>query len=224
MSVAALPQTLEFRHLPDGSVIAALHVHMPDGSTRTFEASAHEDEISGDDEIGSLWSGLKKLGRSIGHVARSIAHSKVFKIAAIALASAVPFAGPVLGPALLATAAATGIASKLAHSHLLHKAGHAAAAAKVALSASADAHKITGGNKDAARALLTAANKKRLAADALASKGPPSAQKPAQPARSATRDPLVAARAGRLLSSEGRPVSEEELRAAHASGRVFWLA
>jgi hypothetical protein len=202
-----------YEHLRDGSVVAKMYVTLPDGSVKTFEASAHPDEV------GSLWSGLKKLGKGIAHVARHVAASKLFKVVAIGLAAAIPFAGPAIAPALVAAAAATGVAGKLAHASLLHKHGHSDLATKMALEAHADAMKLTGGNKDAARKLLTDANRKRLNVEALAAKGPP-----AKPVPAAAKDPVSAARAGRVFSNSGAPVTADELQRAHAQGRIFWVA
>jgi hypothetical protein len=229
-----LQKRLEFRHEPGGTVRALLHVTMPDGAVRTFEATAHPDEVSG--LFSGIWHAVKSVAHGVAHVASSVVHvvrkvatSKVFKIAAIALAAAAtPILGP--GPAALVIAASSGlgVASKLVHAGLLHHAGHSAQATNMALEAHRDAMRIAQGNAAHAREILTAANRTRLAATHLAEHPPlhvlPKHERlPERRRATVAHDPVAVARAGRMLSSSGAPVTPEQLRAAHASGRVFWV-
>jgi hypothetical protein len=226
----ALPQRIDYRHLADGSVEAKLTITLPDGTEKVFVTTASDNDISGD-EIGSLFSFVKRAVKSVAHVARHIATSKLFKFAAIGLSALVPGAGPLLAGGLIAAASSLGVAGKLAHAALAHKHGATDLAQKLTMSAHADAQKLTGGDPVAARALLTAANKKRLAAETLASSPPAALLPPAARSSPATapQGPMLhpsvasAAAQGRIRSNSGAPVSPAELAAAHAQGRIYWV-
>lgn len=202
------------------------------------------------------WAGkmvLRKLqGKSggflsgIGKAFKSIASSKVFKIAAKGLAIIAPALGP-LAPAALGAAGAMGVASHLASAGNAASAGLKVAAKALTGAAVNDAKRLTK-TPQAAASLLKIANAKRKGAEAIAEGKPtPRSSPPARPtprpapapARAAAPKPaarpalppprsgadvIAAARAGRLRSNKGGAVSRSALLAAHNAGRVFWLS
>lgn len=104
-----LRSRLDYRWLPDGQVQAILTVTLPNGHMMRFTAEGNPHDILAALQrenphviagfsLGGLWRGIKK-------VAKTVATSKVFKIAAGALAVVAPFVGP-LAPVLFAGAGA----------------------------------------------------------------------------------------------------------------------
>jgi hypothetical protein len=273
-------QRLDFEPLPGGAVKAILTVTLPGGVIKRFESITTAEEaqqVEGDivgaelmldptlrGEVGfNIFKSVKKL-------AKKVASSKVFKVAASGLALAAPLLGPV-APAALAAAAGMGVASKLAHAGVAAAKGAKKLSASLTASAAADARKLTKTPAGAA-SLLATANKRRLGAEKLADGGSsppppaaapapkapaarpaaraaravpaappakaPAAPAPAAPARAPSlalpprtapanlsgADLLARARAGRVRSNDGRPVTDAELLAAHAQGRIFWVS
>lgn len=220
---ATVQRHLSFKTLPSGEVEATLAITMPDGKVQRFVSRVHPNEVAGDEVgsiFGSIFHALKKAGHSIGHIAKKIATSKVLAIAAAGLTAAIPFAGPAIAGPLIAATAGLAVASKLHKAGLAAKAGLHDVARSLTHSAVADAHKLSGGKPAAAQQILDAANKHRQNADKIAASGEPAPLPPIQN----RGDILDHARAGRVLSNSGEPVSEAELRQAAASGRVFWVA
>lgn len=230
-------QRIDYVTAPDGRVRAILTVTLPGGLVKTFEASINPNdpiEVAGI-EVGLFGikapKFLRKAIKTVGHVAKAIAHSKVLMLAAGALASAIPFAGPIVGPALMLAATTMGVAGKLSKAHLFAHHGAHAEAKALTSSAVSDAHKLTS-TPAAAKGLLQLANHKRLALAKHAGIPASPTVRPAPTARPAPRvapalapsDPLAAARAGRVRSNRGGAVSPAELAAAHASGRIFWVS
>jgi hypothetical protein len=241
-------QRLDYRPGAGGSVVAILTVTLDDGSIHRFAAETtraevealgaafarSEDAAAVEGIFGDIWRGAKSVGKTIGNVAREVAGSKVFAIAAKGLALAAPALGPA-APAAIATAGAMGVASKLAAASLAATAGAKKAAKLLAAAAKADVGRLTKGNAAAAGELLALANRKRHAlsklalvsvsrkpASAPASK-PSSAPAPARAGTGTSTGPLGAAKAGRLRSNQPGPVSAAELARAAATGRVFWI-
>lgn len=179
-----LSQRVDYELLPDGRHKATLTITLPDGTKKRFSAIAHDSDFA--PEIGGLFSGLGHLFKRVGklasrvaHVAKKIATSKVFLLAAGALATMIPGAGLALGPALMATAATLGVASKLIHAGVHAKHGNPRAAAQLTDQAHADALKLHGGDPAAAAATLAAANTKRKNVDRIAEPTPAPALVPA---------------------------------------------
>lgn len=142
-------QRLDYHWLPDHRIEAVLTVTLPDGHSFRFTAQADPHEIAsvlaamhpevGGFSLGKLWKGVKK-------VAKSVATSKVFKVAGSALAMAAPALGPLAPAALAASAgmkASTALLAAKVHADKGNKAGadklikYAAGAAKVADKANA---------------------------------------------------------------------------------------
>ena len=237
-------QRVDYVTLPNGHVKAILTVSLPGGVVKRYETTVDPNEalVGYYDaaEVGSFFGGIARFAKhavhSIGKVAKAVVTSKVFAIAASALATAIPGVGPALGPAMLAASGALGVASKLTKASIAHKHGAPAVAKALTLEAVADAHKITS-TPAAARALLDIANEKRLKvekisglATVVAPKAPaataPAMQAPAMQANVAPSGAALLghARLGRIRSNRPGPISEQELLRAHQSGRVFWVA
>lgn len=243
-------QRIDYIDKPDGSVDAVLTITLPGGVTKRYTANVHPAEaqaISGEiigaelllnPEVGSFFG---KAFKKVGQLAKKVASSKVFALAAKGLAIASPLLGP-LAPAALGAAAGLGVAAKLAKAGVAAAHGAKSVAAELTKSAHSDAVKLTKTPAGAA-ALLQHANNKRLGAEKVADKSPtpppraaakpkpkpapkPAPPRPSSPApsRAVTSDVLSAARAGRVRSNDGRPVTADQLLAAHASGRFFWAS
>lgn len=184
-------RTEVFRHridwhwLQNGSIEAVLTVSLPDGHEFRFRAQCDPREIAAALQaahpevggfLGKMWKGIKK-------VAKTVATSKVFKLASTALAMAAPALGP-LAPALLAAGASMKAATALvaARSH----------AAK--------------GNTEAANELINYATKASKAAAIISP--PKGSALAARPAAAAHRTHLNASRsaANRTYSMLLRPV------------------
>jgi hypothetical protein len=164
---------IDWNWLDDGSIEAVLSLTLPDGHAFRFRASADPKEIAEalnalhpevGGFMGNLWKGVKK-------VAKTVATSKVFKVAASALAIVAPALGP-LAPVAFAAGA-----------------GMKASGALVA--ARAYAAKGGSGNKaKAAKLVEYATNASKVAARA----APPSSAKLA-------KDPAAAAEAAHLAQA-----------------------
>lgn len=234
-------QRLDYIDRPDGSVDAVLTITLPGGVVKRFTANVHPNEaqqIAGE-IIGAEMLLNPEVGASIfkkiGKLAKKVAHSKVFQIAAKGLALAAPLLGPI-APAALVASAGLGVASKLAKAGIAAAHGAKGVAQELTASAHRDATKLTK-TPAGAKALLQAANNKRLGADKLADTGkenhapPPTAAAPTRrvpasspaPSSSASPDVLQAARAGRVHSNDGSPITPAELLAAHNNGRIFFI-
>jgi hypothetical protein len=184
--------------------------------------------------------------KKIGRLAKKVATSKVFALAAKGLALAAPLLGPI-APAALGAAAGLGVASKLAKAGVAAAHGAKSVADALTKAAHSDAVKLTKTPAGAAQ-LLAVANQKRLGAEKAANKGPetpapraaavkrPAARAPSPaparapspaPARASSPAPssdvLALARAGRVRSNDGSSVSPSQLMAAHAQGRIYWV-
>jgi type IV secretory pathway TrbL component len=240
-------QRLDFVDKPDGSVDAVLTISLPGGVQKRFTTNVHPSEaqaISGEiigaevllrPQVGFSFKGVFK---SVGKLAKKVASSKVFALAASGLALAAPLLGPI-APAALGAAAGLGVAAKLAKAGVAAAHGAKAVADELTAAAASDAKRLTTTPAGAA-ALLAAANKKRLGAEKIANsarenvapKSAPARPSNAAPARcaSATQFPpmsegdlLARARAGRVRSNDGAAVSTSQLLAAHQQGRIFWV-
>jgi len=265
-------QRLDYETLPNGDVKAILTVTLPGGVVKRFESvtSAHEAEQVEGEIVGAElalnpdrvegWNPFKKVAK----LAKKVASSKVFKLAATGLALAAPLLGPI-APAALGAAAAMGVASKLAKAGVAAAKGASKLSAALTVSAANDAKKLTTTPAGAA-ALLDAANKRRLGAEKLADGPKPPAAPPAPrasakrpavrpaaraaqavpaanlarasapsapaalpaprtaPANLSGSDLLARARAGRVRSNNGQPVTDAELLRAHGQGRIYWVS
>lgn len=254
---------LDFVDKPDGSVDAVLTISLPGGVQKRFVENVHPSEaqaISGEiigaefllnPEVGFSF---KKVFKGVGKLAKKVASSKVFALAAKGLAIAAPLLGPI-APAALGAAAGLGVAAKLAKAGVAAAHGAKSVAAELTAAAASDAKKLTKTPAGAA-ALLKAANTTRLSAEKVANTGrenvapkPKPATKstakstakstPATPASKASSckpcssasqfpamsegDLLARARAGRVRSNDGSPVSTSQLLAAHNAGRIYWV-
>lgn len=245
-------QRIDYVDKPDGSVDAVLTITLPGGVVKRFTSNVHPAEaqaISGEiigaeyllnPEVGFSF---KKVFKGVGKLAKKVASSKVFALAAKGLAIAAPLLGPI-APAALGAAAGLGVASKLAKAGVAAAHGAKSVAAELTASAHKDAVKLTK-TPAGAKALLEHANKKRLGAEKVADNSrdtpqpraaakPKPAPKPAPKAAAAARpssssppvtnDVLAAARAGRVRSNDGRRVTPDQLLEAHATGRLFWVS
>jgi hypothetical protein len=136
--------------------------------------------------------------------------------AAKGLALAAPALGP-LAPAALAVSGGIGVAGKLLASKHAASIGAPLAAQALQNSAIADATKIAP-SASSARGLLTIATAKANSALNLAHSAMSS------PAPSASSNDILAmARAGRVRSSQGGPVTPTQLQAAARASRVFFI-
>jgi hypothetical protein len=244
MAETAKPYRERIDHIPrpNGDVLTVYTITFPGGVVKRFEAlttAAEAKEVSGL-LIGCC--GNKAVGLSIfkrvGRLAKHVANSKVFALAAKGLALAGPFLGPI-APFALGAAAGLAVATKLAKAGVAAAHGAVDAAKTLTASAHGDALKLSGGNPAKAAALLNTANNKRLAAEKVADKGEPkSAPAPrAAPAakvapvdhrcpqlRGTTEaDLLAAADLGRVKSNQQGAISRQQLLAAHDQGRIFWV-
>ena len=258
---AELPkQTLDYIEHEDGSLTAVLTVTFANGHSERYETLVTPDELDtvhgeyvggeialgGGTEVGAFGF-LKKAFKSIGKVAKAVASSKVFKLAATGLAIASPILGP-LGPVALAASAGMGIASKLASGSAAAAAGATQLAASITASAQVDATALTK-TAEGAASLLKAANAKRVFAENLPAKKAAAKPKPklapapklaaapkpvAAPKLAAAPKPVAApqqteaellarARAGRVRSNEKGTVTDAQLLAAHRAGRIYWV-
>ena len=242
-------QRIDFVPLPGGAVKAILTVTLPGGEIKRFEAvtSAHEAQgvegviVGAELELARSVGAFRPLKafKKVGKLAAKVASSKVFKLAAAGLAAAAPVLGP-LAPVALAAAGGMAVASKLTRASIAAAKGAKSIASALTQSAAADAVKLAG-SADGARALLETANARRLGAEKVAELTPersapssaPAGARPRQraaassPAPSSTRggqELLARARAGRVRSSSGAPVSVTELLEAHHAGRIYWVS
>lgn len=242
MTAATTRQRIDYVPLPGGAVKAILTVTLPGGAVKRFEAvtTAHEAQsvegviVAGELELAAHVGAFRpfKAFRKVGKLAAKVASSKVFKLAASGLALAAPALGP-LAPALLAAAGGMAVASKLASAGVAAAKGARSVAEAITKSAAADALRLTG-TADGARQLLELANKRRLGAEKVAERTPerpaaaaPTRQKPAaapSSPSSPSSDLLTQARAGRVRSSSGAPVTPAELLRAHRAGRIYWVS
>jgi hypothetical protein len=239
-------QRIDYVPMADGSVKAILTISFPGGIVKRFEAVTSPDEAKEVSGALSVVSGVSGVGccageevgisffKRLGRIAKGVASSKVFAIAAKGLAIAAPLLGPI-APFALGAAATMGVASKLSKAGVA--AAHGAHDVAKALTASAhgDAKKLTRTPAGAA-ALLAAANKKRLGAEKIASKGdtPAPAQKipkakassssSSAPPRGGEPDLLAAAAAGRVRSNRPGAINPKQLLAAHQEGRIYWVS
>ena len=144
-NVAAVKATMfrsriDYHWLPDKRIEAVLTITLPDGNHFRFSAQADPHEIAaalaalhpevGGFSLGGLWKGIKK-------VAKSVATSKVFKMAGSALAMAAPALGPLAPMALGASAAMKASTALLAAKHHSAKGNKAGADKLIAYAANA---------------------------------------------------------------------------------------
>jgi hypothetical protein len=259
-------QHIEYKTAPDGTVSAVLTVTLPNGTKQVYEAKVDTDEMRkvegaiigaelqiagyGPEMVGFNFGKLiKGVTKGVGKLAKGIATSKVFKMAAAGLALAAPILGP-FAPAVLAVSAGMGIASKLSSAGVAAARGAKNVAAAFTNAAQLDARRLGGTAENAAK-LLNGANEKRLKAESIqtrseakpaprpaparaAARPPARITQPAQPAQPAqptqlaarptsTADILTHARLGRVRSSDGAPVSPDQLLSAHRDGRIYWV-
>ena len=233
-------QRIDYVDLPGGAVKAILTVSLPGGITKRFESITTKDEaaqvegeivgaelmLRGPDVVGF------NLFKSVGKLAKKVANSKVFKLAAKGLALAAPLLGPI-APAALAASAGMGIASKLAHAGVAAAKGAQSLAREITASAAGDARKLTTTAAGAAQ-LLAAANAKRLGAERVADKSsaPPARPAPPPPPRAAAPRPAPAPKAtpaprapdcapcATPSTPSYPPMSEGDLLARARAGRV----
>jgi hypothetical protein len=204
-SASDVKQHIEYRTLPDGTVEAVLTVSFPNGTKQQFAAKVDTDEIRRVEgaiigaelaiagygpevaalmEVGFNFGKLiKGVTKGVGKIAKAVATSKVFKLAATGLALAAPVLGP-FAPAALAVSAGMGIASKLSSAGLAAARGAKNVAAAFTNAAQLDARRLGGTAANAAK-LLASANDKRLKAEAIQDRAPapkPAARPVARPA------------------------------------------
>ena len=250
MTAPKTRQRIDFVPLPGGAVKAILTVTLPGGMVQRYEAvtTAHEAQsvegviVAGELQLAGQVGAVRpfKAFKKVGKLASKIASSKVFKLAAAGIAAAAPILGP-LAPAALAAAGGMAIASKLASAGVAAAKGAKSIAEAITKSAAADAVRLTG-SADGARALLDMANKRRLGAERVAERTPERPAASSAAARSAparttaaartapppssapAADLLAQARAGRVRSSSGAPVTVAQLLEAHRSGRIYWVS
>jgi hypothetical protein len=191
-------QRIDYRDRPDGSVEAILTISLPGGTTKRFtsvvtrkELEAVEGEIvgaelalAGPDAVGFSFG---KLIKGVSKVAKSVASSKVFKLASSGLALAAPLLGPI-APVALAAAAGMGVASKLSGAAAAAAKGASAVANALTQSAANDAKRLTKTPQGAA-SLLAAANAKRLGAERIAAKSAPKPPPPKPKPKAAAPKP-----------------------------------
>jgi hypothetical protein len=243
-------QRIDYIDLPGGGVKAVLTISLPGGIVKRFEAvtdPSEMKEVSGallrsvgccmGDEVGK--SIFKKIGKGIGKIAKGVASSKVFQLAAKGLALASPLLGPI-APFALGAAAAAGVASKLAKAGVAAAHGAHDVAKALTLSAHGDAVKLTSTPAGAAR-LLATANAKRLGAEKVAAgkSTPAPKSKPntsalpssstadircAQLRGTTEADLLAAAKSGRVRSNQAGTATPSQLLAAHKAGRIYWVS
>jgi len=246
-------QRIDYIDQPDGSIVAVLTITLPGGITKRFESKVTRAELEqaegdivgaelallGPDFVGFSFG---KFIKGVGKIAKSVATSKVFKMAASGLALAAPLLGPI-APIALAASAGMGVASKLSGAAAAAIKGATGVADALTKSAANDARRLTTTPAGAA-SLLAAANAKRMGAERVAAKAPPPRAAPAPfprfPARPAAKprppaapkpayapfsegDLLARARAGRVRSNQNVRVSDAQLIAAHRTGRIFWV-
>jgi hypothetical protein len=123
---------IDWHWLRDGRIEAVLTVSLPDGHQFRFTAQADPKEIAAaivaqhpevGGFLGNLWKGVKK-------VAKSVATSKVFKLAGTALAAVAPALGP-LAPLALGAGAGMKAATALVAARSHAAKGNKAAAEKL---------------------------------------------------------------------------------------------
>jgi len=240
-------QRVDYINRPDGAVEAVLTISLPGGVTKRFSTIVTREEVEGveGDIVGAelallgpdaVGFSFGKLLKGVGKIAKSVATSKVFKLAATGLAMAAPLLGPI-APIALAASAGMGVASKLAGAASAAIKGATSVANALTASAASDAKRLTT-TPEGAASLLAAANAKRLGAERIAAKVPtpkpkprpraaprPAAPRPAAPQYAPRSEAalLASARAGRVKSNHATTVSDSQLLAAHRSGRVFWV-
>jgi hypothetical protein len=168
-------------------------------------------------------SGVEKLGKAALADVKKVVTSKVFRIAASALATAIPVVGPIVGPALYAASSALGVAGKLISAGVHAARGSKSVAQQLTSDAMADAKLLTS-SPEAAQALVSIANGKRKAVETLAAPTKPATRPPVVTAPKKSDDVLAAARAGRLRSNRGGSITPAQLQAAADGGRIFWVA
>ncbi|SRR6266545_4507559 len=226
---------IDYIDKPDGSVDAVLTITLPGGVTKRFVANTSPDEaqaVTGDivgAELALLGPDVVgfNLFKSVGKLAKKVASSKVFALAAKGLAVAAPLLGP-LAPAALGASAGLGVAAKLAKGSVAAAHGAKSVAAALTKSAIADARKLTK-TPAGAKSLLADANKTRVNTEKVIEAQPekkraPAARSAPAAARSGSEADLLArARAGRVRSNSGAPVNASQLLAAHREGRVYWV-
>lgn len=138
-------QRIDFSEDANGDTLATLTVTLGDGSVRRFTGKSNAAEVDklakgianaelrqmrisgeiagmGEDEIGSLWGKIVSSVKKVGKVARKIASSKVFKLAAQGIMAAAPALGP-FAPAALAVGGGMMVASKLSDASIAAEAG-----------------------------------------------------------------------------------------------------
>lgn len=225
-------QRIDYEDLPDGDVKAILTITLPGGIIKRFEAISTREEleevqgeiVAGEyalrgDEVGFSFG---KLLRGVGKIAKGIASSKVFKLAAAGLAFAAPLLGPI-APMALAASAGMGVASKLAKAGAAAASGAVSMAQSITKSAARDARRLTT-NPMAAASLLADANRKRLGAERVAFYSDAETSRSVSGAAPLSSELVMAAREGRVRSSTGQIVNALQLRAANNEGRVIlWV-
>lgn len=137
---------IDYRWTKDGRVRAILTVTFGAGTSFRFVADSdprvimavireQNPEVGG--FLGNVFKGIKKI-------AKKVASSKVFKLAATALAAAAPIMGP-LAPALAGAALAMKVSTKLLAAKTHAARGNKEAAAKLVASAAEDSKQAEGG-------------------------------------------------------------------------------
>ncbi len=263
MATQEIKQHIAYQTARDGTEMAVLTLMLPNGQQLVYRAKVDPNEskrvagaiigaeLAYHPEVGfNFGKMLKGVTKGIGKLAKGIATSKVFKLAAAGLAIAAPLLGPI-APVALAASAGMGIASKLSSAGVAAARGAKNVARAFTSSAALDARRLTS-TPEAAAALLAAANTKRLRAETIQDKGTGRGPTPARVSASSTRalaapgcstcttsstsasaraapstrstDILAHARAGHVRSSDGSVVTTEQLLGAHRQGRIFWIS
>ncbi len=252
-------QRLDFSTGPNGETVATVTITLGDGSEHRYSASTDDEEIENlasalalaeikerkiegsytEEEIAGLLDFVKKGIKVVSNVAKKVASSKAFALAATGLALAAPALGPFAGPAL-AVSAGMGVASKLAKGAVAAEAGAKRAARLFTKSAKKEAKRRSPKNW---RKLLKYANRKRKALAKVASKKrkrrKKRKKKPSRKRRPTTRrrptprrrrpkkkkkpNIITAAKKGKLRSNKKGAVTRAELKRAAKRGRIFWI-
>jgi hypothetical protein len=217
-------QRLDFVELPGGrGVQAILTVTLPDGIQRVYRADATAQEaadtmaVEGDFDVegifGDIAKAVGKVAKGAVKAVKSVASSKVFKLAGKGLLALAPALGP-LAPAALAAGGAMTVTSNLVKARHAADRGNKKAAAVATAAAVAAAKKIA---PKQSKALLKIASDKSRAANRVAGEMPK-----AKPKAKAKAKPIVrpSSSPGSALA-RGRQLSPTDLVRAARSGRVY---